>query len=307
MNQPQFSITTQDEKPGYGKIIIEPLEQGYGHTVGNAIRRVLLSSLPGSAITSVKIEGIQHQFSTLAGLKEDIVEFVLNLKKVRLVIEGEEQVKLTINKKGPGEITAADISCPAGVTIINPDMVLGNLSDKKASLNAEITAKKGFGYVSVEENSATIHGEIPLDAEYSPVLIVNYKVEATRVGRMTNLDKLVFEIWTNGTISASEAVKSASEILIGYFQQIFEPVIRKTTDESAAVSSKISDEILKTRIEELDIPTRIVNALAKAKIETIGQIISVPKADLMKIKNLGGKSLSVVQDQIQTKGVSLME
>lgn len=307
MNQPQFTIVSQSEKPGYGVIILEPLEQGYGHTIGNALRRVLLSSLPGAAITSVKIDGVQHQFSTLNGLKEDVVEFVMNLKKVRMVIDTEEEVKLTISKKGPSEVTASDINCPSGVTIINPDLVLGKLADKKSTLEVQMTGKRGYGYVPVEEHVTSVHGEIPLDAAFSPVTLVNYKVEATRVGRMTNFDKLVFEIWTDNSITAFDAVKSASKILIGYFEQVVNPVVRKASDESTVGSSKISDEILKTRIEELDIPTRIVNALAKAKIETIGQIITVPKVDLMKIKNLGGKSLSVVQEQIQTKGVSLME
>jgi len=305
MTEPTFHITADTEKPGFGKFSIEPLDQGYGQTLGNSLRRVLLASLSGSAISSVKITGVKHQFSTLEGMKEDVVEFIMNLKKVRLTVESNEPVKMTINKKGPGEVVAGDIDVPSGVTIVNPDLVLANLADKKATLEVELTADRGFGYVSADEKHFNEIGVMPIDSLYSPVTRVNYRVEATRVGRMTNLDRLVMEIWTDGTIAPSDALKSAAKILVSYFMQVVEPKSQGTT-ESVAVTPTISDEVLKMRIEELDIPTRIVNALANGGIETIGQLLGTQPADLMKIKNLGIKSLAIVEEKLREKGVALM-
>ena len=299
-----FQIETAVDKPGYGKFILEPLDQGYGQTLGNSLRRVLLASLPGCAIVTAKIEGVKHQFSTLSGMKEDVVEFLMNLKKVRLTIDGAETVNLTISKTGPGEVTAADIEVPAGVTIVNKDLVLAHLADKKSSLEVVMTAEKGMGYVSADEKHYDEVGVMSVDALFSPVVRVNYRVEATRVGRMTNLDRLVMEVWTDGTISALDALKSAAKILVSYFVQVYEPKVQGTP-EAVAVTPAVSDEVLKMRIEELDIPTRIVNALANGGIETIGQLLGTPKAELMKIKNLGTKSLAVVEEKLREKGVAL--
>jgi DNA-directed RNA polymerase subunit alpha len=304
MTEPTFHIKVETEKPGFGKFCIEPLDQGYGQTLGNSLRRVLLSSLPGSAISSVKITGVKHQFSTLEGMKEDVVEFIMNLKKVRLTIEGSESVKMTISKKGPGEVLAGDIDVPSGVTIVNPDLVLANLAEKKSELEVELTADKGYGYVSADEKHISEVGVIPMDSLYSPVTRVNYRVEATRVGRMTNLDKLVMEIWTDGTITAADALKTTAKILVSYFMQVVEPKAEGVV-ETVAVTPTVSDEVLKMRIEELDIPTRIVNALANGGIETIGQLLGTPPADLMKIKNLGIKSLAIVEEKLREKGVAL--
>lgn len=304
MVDPNFQIKVEVEKSGFGKFNIEPLEQGYGQTLGNSIRRVLLTSLHGIAIVSAKIEGVKHQFSTLAGMKEDVVEFLMNLKKVRLTSESDEPVTLTISKKGFGEVTAADIEVPAGVTIVNRDLVLAHLSDKKAELTVTLTAEKGMGYVSADERHFDEVGVMSVDALFSPVVRVNYRVEATRVGRMTNLDRLVMEVWTDGTLSSLEALKSAAKILVSYFTQIVEPKTLGVT-ESIVVTPTVSDEVLKMRIEELDIPTRIVNALANGGIETIGQLLGTPRTDLMKIKNLGSKSLSVVEEKLREKGVAL--
>ncbi len=304
MIEPNFKVKTEVEKPGYGKFIIEPLDQGYGQTLGNSLRRVLLSSLPGAAITSVKIEGVKHQFSTISGLKEDVVELVLNLKKVRLSIEGSEVVTMTLSKKGPGEVMASDIEVPAGVAIVNPELVLGTLADKKATLEMELTAEKGYGYVSVDEKHVEEIGTVPMDALFSPVSRVNYRIEATRVGRMTNLDKLVMEIWTDGTIAPIDALKSAAKLLVSFFLQIVEPKAQGI-EEGIVVPSTVSDEVLKMRIEELDIPTRIVNALSKSSIETIGQLLGTPRSELMKVKNLGSKSLSIVEEKLREKGIVL--
>lgn len=304
MMDSNFTIRTEVDKPDYGLFIIEPLEQGFGQTLGNSLRRVLLSSLSGCAISSVRISGAQHQFSTVPGLKEDIVELLLNLKKVRLTIEGADSATISLSKKGPGEVTAGDIEVTAGVTIINPELVLGTLADKKSSLEMTMTVERGFGYMSSDERHIEEVGVIPVSSLFSPVVRVNYRVEATRVGRMTNLDKLVMEVWTDGTIAPIEAIKHSAKLLVSYFLQVYEPKAQPVTG-SVVVSPTISDEVLKMRIEELDIPTRIVNALANGGIETIGQLLGTPRADLIKIKNLGAKSLSVVEDKLREKGVAL--
>jgi DNA-directed RNA polymerase subunit alpha len=304
MLEPTFVIKVDSERSDYGRYSIEPLSQGYGQTLGNSLRRVLLTSLPGAAIFSVKIEGVKHQFSTIPGLKEDVIEFLLNVKRIRLIVPEGAPVTLTLSKKGPGEIKASDIHAPAGVTIVNPDLVLGTLSDKKAEIDMEFYAASGYGYVTAEEVAVREVGVIPLDALYSPIVRVNYKVEATRVGRMTNLDKLVIEIWTDGSCAPMVGLTSAAKILVSYFMQVYEPKV-KSIDEPVAVISNVSEEVLKMRIEELDIPTRIVNALSNGGIETIGQLLTAQRSDLMKIKNLGAKSLSIVEDKLKEKGVAL--
>lgn len=304
MVEPNFQIKSEQEAPEYGKFVIEPLEQGYGQTLGNSLRRVLLTSLSGAAITSVKIAGVKHQFSTIAGVKEDVTELMLNIKKIRLVSESGERAVMTLSKKGPGEVTAGDFDVPAGVKIVNPDFVLATLADKKSTLEIEAVVEKGYGYVPAEERHAEEVGVIPVDALFSPVVRVNYRVEATRVGRMTNLDRLVIELWTDATIAPLDALKTAAKILVSYFLQVYEPKAQEVQG-NVAVTPTISDEVLKMRIEELDIPTRIVNALSNGGIETIGQLLGTPKAELVKIKNLGVKSLAVVEEKLREKGVAL--
>ncbi len=303
MTNINFKVKTEEESSTFGRFIIEPLDQGYGHTLGNALRRVLLTSLSGAAITSVKVEGVKHQFSTLAGLKEDMVEFILNLKKVRLQIFDQSPVTMTLSIRGGKEIHASDIKTGAGAEIINKDLYLGTLSDK-ATLEVELTAEKGFGYSLSDERKTNTIGVMVIDALFSPVVRVNYKVEATRVGRMTNLDKLVIEITTDGTISSAEALKEAGKVLVSYFMQIYEPRV-VPEDTNVAVTPQISDEILKMTVEELDLPTRITNSLRNGGIETVGQLLGTPRKDLLKIKNLGAKSLSAVEEKLREKGVAL--
>lgn len=298
-----FKVKVDKETADYGKFVIEPLTEGYGHTIGNSLRRVLLSSIKGAAITTVKIDGVKHQFSTLAGLKEDVVQFLLNLKKIRLKIEDDKPVRLSLSKRGEGEIYARDVEVPAGVTIANPDLYLGTLADKKAKLEAEMTAQTGFGFETADVRKSDEVGMLSVDSIYTPVLRVNFKVEATRVGRMTNLDKLIMEVWTDQTVSPKAVLEEAAKILVSYFLQIYEP--KAEIAEGVAVTPTVSDEVLKMRIEELDIPTRIVNALANGGIETVGQLLGTPRAELMKLKNLGSKSLSVVEEKLREKGVAL--
>lgn len=303
MFEPNFKIKTEAEKENYGEFIIEPLDQGYGQTLGNALRRVLLSSLPGAAVTSIKIEGVKHQFSTVPGLTEDMVEFILNVKKIRFKLANEELVKVTLSARGPGKITAGDLKVSAGVEVINKDLYLGTLNDSKSKVEAEMTVEPGFGFLPAEEQKTGAVGLIPIDALFSPVLRVNYKVEATRVGRMTNLDRLILEVWTDGTIDPLSALRTAAKILVSYFLQIYEPKAAPT--EGVAVTPAVSDEILKMTIEELDLPTRITNALRNGGVETVGQLLGTAKKELMKIKNLGGKSIAAVEEKLREKGVAL--
>ncbi len=303
MFEPNFKIITEEERKDYGRFSIEPLDQGFGQTMGNALRRVLLTSLPGAAVTSVKINGVKHQFSTLYGLSEDIVEFILNVKKIRFSLPDNNSVKVTLDVHGPKEVTAADLKVSSGVTVANPDLYLGTLADSKSKLEAEMTVSSGYGFVPAEEQATETIGLIPLDAVFTPVVRVNFKVEATRVGRMTNLDKLILEIWTDQTIEPRKAMEMAARTLASYFIQVFEP---KAVDPVGVVlTPAVSDEVLKMTIEELDLPTRIVNALKNGGIETIGQLLGTPRKELVAIKNLGVKSLSIVEDKLREKGVAL--
>lgn len=304
MFDPIFKTKTEEQTDTYGRFVIEPLETGYAHTLGNALRRVLLSSLPGAAVTSVVIDGVKHQFQSLEGLKEDVVEFVLNLKKLRVKLSDGQKTVIRLNVSGPKEVTASDIDLISGVEVANPALYLGTLADKKSKLAAEITVESGYGYSLADEHRTGVIGVIPMDATFTPVVRVNYRQEATRVGRQTNLDRLVLEIWTDGTITPGESLKLAAKILVSYFLQVYEP---KTEPEQAnvAVTPTVSDDVLKMLIEELDLPTRLENALKNGGIDTVGQLLGTPRKELLTIKNLGAKSLGIVEGKLREKGVAL--
>jgi DNA-directed RNA polymerase subunit alpha len=303
MSEPRFTIKKEIENDDYGKFVIEPLEQGYGHTLGNSLRRVLLTSLKGAAVTKVKIDGVKHQFSTLTGLKEDVMQLVLNIKKLRFKINSEKAVAVHLSVKGPKKVTAADLECDEA-EVVNKDLYLGELTSNKSKLEMELVVEPGFGYVTSEEfESKKEVGTIIVDAQFSPVVRVNYKVEATRVGRMTNLDKLVMEIWTDKTIKPFDALKETSKTLVGYFMQVYEPKAKNV--DNVAVTPSISDEVLKMTLEELDLPTRIVNALHNGGVDTVGQLLGTPKKELYKIKNLGSKSITSIDEVLREKGIAL--
>ncbi len=304
MTQPTFLITVDKQEGNYSQLSFEPLERGYGQTIGNALRRVLLSSLPGFAITSVRIDGVSHQFSTLEGMSEDIVEFILNLKQVRLSSDSQDAVELTIDSKGEGEVTAADIQVSGNVTVVNPELHLATLAPK-SRLSATMTAEYGMGYSMAEERTGSGVGVIPVDALFSPIEKVSFKIESTRVGRRTDFDKLVLDIWTNGTVEGKTAVEEAGKVLVAQFTQIFNPVV---TDAPAAVAPTYTkqDEVMKLTVEELDLPTRIANALRKGGFKTVGDLLSSNKSDISKVKNLGGKSIEIVQEALDKKGLSLV-
>lgn len=302
----QIEVRTEKETQDFGKFIIEPLDQGYGYTIGNSLRRVLLTSLKGAAIMSAKISGVRHQFTSLSGMTEDIVEFILNLKKVKLKIPSEKQVKLTIDVSGPKVVKAKDIETTQGAEIVNGDLAIANLADKKSRLSATLIAENGTGYsLAVERKTGEI-GLIPIDANFSPVSQVNYTVEATRVGRVTNFDKLSLEIRTDGSIKPSEALKQAAKILVDHFTVVNQPQSgskKKQGSQTQPSATTLTDEVLNTSLEELDLPVRLINSLKAGKIETIGQFIARDKKDVLRMKNMGSKSISLVEDKLKERGI----
>lgn len=301
--EPIFEIQEQEAKEGYAKFAISPLNAGYGETLGTALRRVMMGSLTGAAITDVKISGVQHQFSTLKGMKEDVLDFLLNLKRVRFAYDGEDPIKVKLSRSGIGEVKAGDIETPGGVSVANPELVLANLSEG-AKLEAEMIVKTGVGYSLAEERDEDEQvGYIPLDASYSPVERVNYKVEETRVGRVTNYNKLILEVWTDGTIDPKDAITSASEILLSYFEQIVHP--KKVKEEKAETVDDGIGPVGKLSVEEIGLPTRVANALVKSGFETVEKLVNADREDLIKVRNLGEKSLGLVNDALKEKGVEL--
>lgn len=307
------------EKPGiealdltadgtYGKFVVEPLERGYGTTLGNSLRRVLLSSLPGYAITSVKIDGVLHEFSTIDGVKEDVTEIVLNLKGVILKIHGDAVKTLYVDASGKGTVTAGDIKADSDVEILNPEHVIANLEDG-ATLKMELTADKGRGYVSAERNKQIMQpviGVIAIDSIYTPVLKVNYTVENTRVGQITDYDKLSIEIWTDGTISAQEAVSLGAKILTDHLNLFVDLSEEARETETMIVKNDDSKgKILEMIIEELDLSVRSFNCLKRAGIFTVEELISKSEEDMMRVRNLGRKSLDEVIAKLDSLNLSL--
>jgi len=305
MTDPNFKVKETKSEENYAEFIIEPLEPGYGHTLGNALRRVLYVAIPGAAVTSVKISGVKHKFSTIPGLKENVVDFLLNIKDLNFRLGDSKQnatVKLSV--KGPKEIKASDLELSDDVEVINKDQYLGSLGDKKGKLDMELTVEKGFGYSLAEERRTSTLGVLPTDAIFTPIKRVNYEVSATRVGRQTNLDRLVLKIWTNGIINPKEALDIAAKILSSYFSQVYEPKEAEAS-ESPATASGVSEAVAKLTIDELDLPTRIYNSLRNGGIETIGNLLETPRKDLVGMRNMGTKSIAVVEEKLKEKGISL--
>lgn len=305
MIEPNFKVIEQINTPDYGEFVIEPLEPGYGHTLGTALRRVLLVSIPGVAVTSVKINGAKHRFSTLPGLKENIVDLLLNIKGLNFkLLNSKDQSTVKISVKGPAEITAKDFEVSEDVEVANPGHYIGTLADKKGKLEMDLTVERGYGYSLAEERRSTSLGVIPTDAIYTPIRRVNFTVSATRVGRQTNLDKLTLQIWTNGVIAPREALDQAARTVTSYFHQIYEP---KAVEEAAgeSVRTDIPDGTMKLTIDELDLPTRIYNSLRNGGLETIGQLVEAPRKDLISMRNMGGKSISIIEEKLREKGIEL--
>ena len=306
MEEHVFKVKEISSTPDFGEFAVEPLEPGYGHTMGNSLRRVLYTTIPGAAVTSVRIANVKHKFSTLPGLKENIVDLLLNVKELNFRLVGNktsETIKLSV--KGSKKITAKDLELTEGVELVNKDQYIGSLSGDKSKLEMELTIERGYGYSLAEDRKAAELSTITIDAVFTPVRRVTYTVAATRVGRRTDLDKLILKIWTNGTISPKEALETASKILASHFTQIYEPKSQVVTTETIVPSSTISQAILKTTIDELDLPTRIYNSLRNGGVETIEQLLAVPRKELVSMRNMGGKSISVIEEKLQEKGVSL--
>lgn len=300
--EPIFTIKTEREEARYSKVIITPLEAGFGDTVGTALRRVLLSSLRGAAITGVKVSGVNHQFSTLKGMKEDVLDFILNLKRVKFTYTGSEPVKVKLSAKSVGEVKAGDIETSSDVKVANPELVLANLSDG-AKLEAEMLVEAGVGYRLAEEQTNLEVGMIPVDSSFSPIERVNYKVEDTRVGRVTNYNKLILEIWSDGTISAQDAIVEASKMMITYFGQIVNP--KEVKEEVTLVEEDTLGPVGKLSVEEIGLPTRVANALARSGYDTVEKLVKADRDDLVKVRNLGEKSIDVINDALKEKGVEL--
>lgn len=293
----------------YGKFVLEPLQSGYGNTLGNSLRRVLLSSLPGVAATSVKIDGIQHEFSTIPGVKEDVTEIILNIKGLRAKMYGEAPKTLYVEAEGECEVTAGDIKTDSEVEILDPGMHIATLS-AGAKLYMDITLDRGRGYVSAEQNKdqlQTVIGVIPIDSIYTPVLKCNYTIENTRVGNKTDYEKLIIEIWTNGTISAKEAVSYAAKILIERLQ-LFAELSNETNPQELMETKEESrkDKVLEMTIEELELSVRSFNCLKRAGLNTVEDLVNKSQEDMMKVRNLGKKSFDEVIAKLQSLGVGLM-
>ncbi len=309
IEKPDIEIVELKSNGTYGKFVLEPLERGYGTTIGNSLRRVLLSSLPGVAVTSIKIDGIHHELSTIPGVKEDVSEIVLNLKGLtaKLYCDGPKTVYIEAN--GECEVTAGDIKTDSEVEILVPDMHIATL-DSNASLNMEIVLDKGRGYVSSEKNKSLMQnapiGIIAVDSIYTPVLKVNYTVDNTRVGQITDYDKLTLEVWTDGVISAKEAVSMAAKLLNEHLNLFINLSDETSVDEILAEKdTKSKEKVLEMTIEELDLSVRSFNCLKRAGINTVNDLIEKSEEEMMKVRNLGKKSFDEVKEKLRSLGYEM--
>ena len=293
----------------YGRFVVEPLERGFGNTLGNSLRRVLLSSLEGVAVTSIKIDGVNHEFSTIPGVKEDVTEIVLNMKSLVAKLHSNGPKIVEISAEGPCEVTAESIKCDSEVEILNPQLHIATLADG-ATLNMEITLDKGRGYIPAEKNKLIsgneIIGVLPIDSIYTPVLKVNYTVDNTRVGQITDYDKLTLSVWTNGVINAQEAVSLAAKVLTEHLNLFVNLSDRGyNTEIMVEKDDKGKEKVLEMTIEELDLSVRSFNCLKRAGINTVEDLISKSEEDMMKVRNLGRKSLEEVVFKLDSLGFSL--
>ena len=313
IEKPKIEIAEISDDNRYGKFICEPLERGYGTTFGNSLRRMLLSSLEGAAVPSIRIDGVLHEFSTIPGVRDDVTNIVLNLKQLCLKMEGNEPKVIRIDAEGEKEVTAADIVCDADIEVLNPDLHIATLNED-GKLKIEMTVERGRGYVPADKNKKpddTI-GVIPIDSIFSPVQRVNYTVQDTRVGNVTDYDKLILEVWTDGSMRPEEAVSKAAGILVMHlklFQNMDgipeEEEVEETTfpEEEEDTSSKVLD----MTIEDLDLSVRSFNCLKRANINTVADLTAKTEDDMMKVRNLGRKSLEEVKKKLEDLGLSLME
>ena len=309
--KPNYKMTEYIEGNNYGKFILEPLERGFGLTIGNALRRVLLSSLPGDAITSVRIDGVMHEFQTIEGIIEDVTTIVLNLKKIVVKKNTDSKVTVKISAEGEGTLTAASLMTDSTIEVINPDQVICTLAEG-GKIDMELTIGRGRGYIVADEVKETLGevkvGTIAVDALYSPIERVNYEVEKARVGQNNNFDRLVLEIWTDGSLAPQQAVKEASSILMAQLDKIDDP---EFTDAIRGLMKQNEEDpkqkILETSIDELELSVRAYNCLKRAAINNVQDLVNKSENEMMKIRNLGRKSLKEVMDKIKEMGLSFRE
>lgn len=298
MKAMNFQLNSIEESAKKGIFSVEPLENGFGHTLGNALRRVLLSSFKGSAITSVKVAGVSHKFSTLAGMSEDMIDLMLNLKSVKVAYAGDAVTTATLSVKGPRVVKASDIITPANVSIVSPDVVIANLA-AGSKLDLELTIQSGYGYSPADERPSDSLGVLVLDAIYSPVERVSYHVESTRVGRRTDFDKLVIEVITDGSLSPRQAVIDAASVLVAAFTQIVSPA--PVTDGNVGGASSV---LAAVSTDDLGLPTRVANALKNAGFNTAADLARATDKDLKNVKNLGAKSFGLIDEALSAKGIT---
>lgn len=303
------NIHKVEETDSYGKFVVEPLERGYGTTLGNSLRRVLLASLPGAAITSIQIDGVLHEFSTVEGVTEDVTQIILNLKKVSLKLDSEEQKDLEIDVKGPAEVTAGDIQGDGEVEVLNPDLYIATVADG-AELHIKMTADKGRGYLSANDNKARMDdlaiGVLPIDSIYTPIERVNYTVENARVGQRNDYDKLTLDVWTDGSLTPTEAVSLGAKILTEHLA-MFVNLTEEAQNAQVMVEKEEThkEKMLEMTIEDLDLSVRSYNCLKRAGINTVQELTDKTEADMMKVRNLGRKSLEEVKSKLADLGLSL--
>lgn len=311
IEKPRIETEELTEDGKYGKFVVEPLERGFGNTLGNSLRRVLLSSLEGCAVTSIKIDGVLHEFSTIPGVKEDVTEIVLNMKSLVAKLHETSPKVIEIAAEGPCEVKAADIKCDDEVEILNPELHIATLGEG-AKLNMEITVDNGRGYIPSERNKQlsgnNVIGVLPIDSIYTPVLKVNYTVDNTRVGQITDYDKLTLDVWTNGVINAQEAVSLAAKVLTEHLN-LFVNLSDKASSAEVMVEKddKGKEKILEMTIEDLDLSVRSFNCLKRAGINTVEDLINKSEEDMMKVRNLGRKSLEEVVQKLNSLGFSLQK
>ncbi|MGA8941518.1 MAG: DNA-directed RNA polymerase subunit alpha [Thermoactinomyces sp.] len=307
IEKPKIEAVEISDDNRYGKFVVEPLERGYGTTLGNSLRRILLSSLPGAAVNSIQIDGVLHEFSTIPGVVEDTTEIILNLKQLALKIHSDEEKVLEIDVEGAGEVTAGDIRADSDVEILNPDLHIATLAED-GRLHIRMTANRGRGYVPAERNKREDQpiGVIPIDSIYTPIERVNYRVENTRVGQVTNYDKLMLEVWTNGSLGPDEAVSLGAKILTEHLM-LFVGLNREAQEAEIMVEKEEDqkEKVMEMTIEELDLSVRSYNCLKRAGINTVQELTQKTEEDMMKVRNLGRKSLEEVQEKLSELGLSL--
>jgi DNA-directed RNA polymerase subunit alpha len=307
IEKPKIEVVDVNDDATYGRFVVEPLERGYGTTLGNSLRRILLSSLPGAAVTSVQIDGVLHEFSTVEGVVEDTTQIILNLKQLSLKIHSDEVKYIEIDAEGAGEVKAGDIRADSDVEILNPDLLVATLEDD-ARLHIRMKANRGRGYVPADQNKDVDQpiGVIPIDSIYTPISRVNYQVENTRVGQVTNYDKLTLEVWTDGSIRPEEAVSLGAKIMTEHLN-LFVGLTDEAKDAEIMVEKEEDkkEKVLEMTIEELDLSVRSYNCLKRAGINTVQELTLKSEEDMMKVRNLGRKSLEEVQEKLQELGLSL--